>query len=305
MDSPAYFDVSSALAFLKKLLLKRLPPPSHDWLLTKLTLLETDPAAKNLYLFFGAAPRFITEEVLVITEEEQSQAKQLREGWYIKDMTSVQASRILAVLSYSSQPQESFFHSLEQLFTTAEMNELVALYRALPLLPYAPSFKLRAAEGIRTNMSVVFDAIALHNPYTHDYLDDDAWNQMILKALFMDRPLFKIWGIDNRSNYSLSKMISDFAHERWAAGRDTSPEMWRPIKKDPSEAIYDDLRKLLLMEDPIQQAAAVLAARALNTPSAKSLLEEFEATVSGLDANTLNWQAIGKRWRHLKKLSSN
>ena len=65
---------------------------------------------------------------------------------------------------------------------TPILGELVAIYQALPLLPFPEQYRARAAEGIRSNMNAVFEAMALRNPYPSDYLDEGAWNQLVLSV---------------------------------------------------------------------------------------------------------------------------
>jgi len=65
------------------------------------------------------------------------------------------------------------------------------------------------------------------NPYPADYFDDLAWNQMVLKALFVGS-LHLIYGLDTRANSHTSDG-NDYAHERWAAKRSVSPEIWRLV----------------------------------------------------------------------------
>src|SRR5690606_6973098 len=105
----------------------------------------------------------------------------------------------------------------------------VALYQGLPIFPDPERHVGRAAEGIRSNIKAVIEAVAHGNPYPADHLDEPAWNQMILKAVFVGIPLFPIQDIDRRANLDLARMLSDFAKERWAAGRTVSPELWRCV----------------------------------------------------------------------------
>ena len=91
--------------------------------------------------------------------------------------------------------------------------------RVWPLLPYPEHFIDLAIDGLRSNITSVFNAIALHNPYPADYFAEAAWNQMVLKAVFVDSPLSHIQGLDARANDKLARMLGDYAHERWAAGR--------------------------------------------------------------------------------------
>ncbi|MHC4925650.1 MAG: EboA domain-containing protein, partial [Planctomycetota bacterium] len=57
------------------------------------------------------------------------------------------------------------------------------------------------------------------NPVPSEVLDEAAWNQMVLKALFVEVPLAPITGLDERYNDDLAQMLTDFAAERSAAGR--------------------------------------------------------------------------------------
>ena len=305
MNHPAPVNTAAISSFLKGLLDSQLPTSSKSWLWGKLDNIAQDPTAKSLYILFGMSPRFITKDALVLTPADIKQAQTICQGWQMHGWTTLQTARVLSVLSFPYKDPNHFQEIMEQLFVTGEVQELVALYSALPLYPFPESLKLRAAEGIRTNMTVVFDAVALRNPYAHDYLPQDAWNQMILKALFMERPIYEIWGVDERSNASLVKMISDFAHERWAAGRTTSPEMWRPVKTYASKEILEDMRKLLIMDDHLQQVAAVLMGRDINTAESADLLQDFSQVVAQVDQQNWDWDTLGHHYWRLKDLPPN
>jgi hypothetical protein len=80
-------------------------------------------------------------------------------------------------------------------------------------------------------MTAVFNAVALQNPYPAEYFDNIAWNQMVLKALFVGSPLNLIYGLKQRNNSDLSQMLIDYADERKAANRDVSHELWKLVAK--------------------------------------------------------------------------
>ena len=83
---------------------------------------------------------------------------------------------------------------------------------------------------------------------------------MVLKALFVGASLAPIAGLDWRTNPDLARMLRDYAHERWAAGRSFNPELWRCVGPQVSddEALADVVRALA-DNDPDQQRAAALA----------------------------------------------
>ena len=173
------------------------------------------------------------------------------------------------------------------------MGEQVALFSSLPLLPFPEAFIKRTTEGIRTNIQDVFDAIALNNPYSADYLPELAWNQMVLKAAFMNRPLYRIVGMESRANPTLAKIISDYAHERWSAGRIVSPELWRTFGKHLLAEMLPDIERLLKDENTLQQQAGVLVCKNSPLPEAKELLEKY-STINNFE--NLSWDQLSSNW---------
>ncbi len=91
------------------------------------------------------------------------------------------------------------------------------------MYPDPPRHALRAAEGVRSNMRTVFEAVAHRNPYAAEQFAESAWNQMVLKALFVGSRLDLVVGLDRRRNEALARMLCDYAHERWAASRVVEP----------------------------------------------------------------------------------
>src|SRR5690606_25892594 len=96
-----------------------------------------------------------------------------------------------------------------------------------PLFAWPAQWISRCAEGIRSNMAPVLESIMYDNPFPAEQLDENSWNQMVLKAFFTDKNVNRIYGLDARANRSLALTLSDYAHERWAAGRSVNPLLWR------------------------------------------------------------------------------
>ena len=185
---------------------------------------------------------------------------------------------------------------LSRLLETAEVDEQVAIYAALPLLPYPEQWITPARNGLRTNITKVFDAIALHNPFPADYLSQDAWNQMVLKAVFMGRPLYQIWGLDQRTNAPLARMLVDFAHERWAADREVTPELWRLATPYLDASHQSDLARVIHSNNREERAAGVLACTQSKVPVLESLLKDPDDAKKLVGEEATTWDSIGHQY---------
>lgn len=151
---------------------------------------------------------------------------------------------------------------LNQLFDTAEMREWVALVSALPWLENPERWQLRATDAVRSNIGDVLDAIALFNPYPAKYFSDLAWNQLVLKVLFNEKPIQCIVGLKERQNPVLAEDILLLAQERWAAGRSLNPLAWQLVAPFPSDFALKMALALLVRSDVADQQAAELVLHA-------------------------------------------
>ncbi|GHA79356.1 EboA domain-containing protein [Pontibacter akesuensis] len=289
-------DIYATKTFLMEVLERTTTPEGIKWLVQKMKLVEDENAKpKELYLAFSAASRFIGKAPLQLTPHDAEMADIIRPGFDPSRWTAAQAARTLLILSMPYQDGEAFRQQLETLFNTADMGELVALYAGLPLLPHPELFRERAAEGFRTNMGDVFEAVALDNPYPADYMHEDAWNNMVLKTLFVGKPVFRIYGIEKRRNAKLARILSDYAHERWAAGRPVSPELWRPVGPFIDEAILKDIKKLFAQPSELEQEAAALACAQSSNQQAKELLSAHPQLKSRVENGEITWRLIGDK----------
>lgn len=243
------------------------------WLRKQHSELLNGAKQRTFFIAFSLVPRRLGKANLVLNNEDLKTATELYPGWQPQHWRVDQLARTLLVLSLIQGNPETYQSILDQLFSAADIDELVALYQALPLLPTPEKYQQRAAEGLRTNMSVVFNAVALNNPYPANYLSELAWNQMVLKAIFIDSPLYKMIGLDDRTNPKLSQMLLDYAHERWAASRTVTPELWRAMGAFTTDNMSEDLIKVLEHSDPKHQQAGAIACSRSNSEKIRSLLE--------------------------------
>ncbi|QEC53484.1 hypothetical protein EDD80_103246 [Anseongella ginsenosidimutans] len=281
-------------ACFNALIRQNLPEDAFGQLEKKLNEASETQAKMKFNLLFSSIPRLVGKSPMTITPEQQALLKACRKGFNPGSWTIDRFCRVYLLLHLDpSGGQQEYIARVEELFSAAEVYEQVALYSALPLYRFPEAFRFRTTDGIRTNITDVFDAIALDNPYPFDYLEEAAWNQMVLKALFMQRPIYRIYGIDQRANASLARILSDYAHERWSAGRQVSPELWRCFGPFMDEKLFADIRRLLAGNDPCREEAAVLACYDSDHPEAKELLSAHPGLAGKAERGELTWDTLG------------
>lgn len=209
------------------------------WMEQKRAVILNSETSSKFPVFFSLTARFISNEIPEWSEDELNKLEEIYPGFGKSAWTKQELVRVVFMISLDTSNNKQL---LEAFFETAEMQELVAFFKGLYLLENAKEFTLSVEEGIRTNMVNVFDSFTAGNPYALTYLEEWAWNQMVLKALFLDRPLFTIHDIDKRKNQNLSDMLQDYVNERWSASREISPEIWRMIEGN----LRDDVKKRIL-----------------------------------------------------------
>lgn len=175
---------------------------------------------------FVVATTKIGKETVQLSEEEHVALQALRSGLTIQNWTCSHLFRVWLLLHIDVTDKQRYTQLIERLFRVADLNELVALYSALPLLAYPDSWRMRCAEGVRSNMGDVLRAVICNNPYPSEELQESAWNQLVLKAFFVDLPVEQIIGIHERANARLAETLADYVAERKSAGRDVHPKIY-------------------------------------------------------------------------------
>ena len=177
----------------------------------------------------GLAPRRLGKADLALTDDDRQRAAALRPGFDPSDWSVDQVARVAFMIASHDGDDAAFAARFDSFCSSAALNELIALCRGLPLYPGAALLEPRAREAVRSGMKPVFEAVAYNNPYPGEVFGEDAWNHMVVKALFIGSSLWPIQGLDRRANPHLARMLVDLAQERWAAGRPVSAELWRCV----------------------------------------------------------------------------
>jgi hypothetical protein len=285
-------NITKVIALLRAWVDRRSTADGQHWFDEQVAKLSSAPTEKDVYLALGYVTRRLGKADLDLSQEDLTIAQAARPGWTPSDWSVDQASRVAFVLASFNGDDANFQARIEQLFRTADIGELIAFYRALPLYPAPKLHVARAREGARSGMQPIFEAVAHRNPYPREEFDENAWNHMVLKALFIGSKLDPIQGLDERANPRLMRMLCDYAHERWAAGRPVSPELWRCVGRFADDAALADLGRVLETGSLAERQAAALALTASISPRAGDLLARVPELARGAAAGKPDWAMI-------------
>lgn len=287
---------ATPLGLITRWLGRQIDDEAASWLDAQLA--RAAEGDRDLYLGVGLAPRKLGKADLALEAGDLSAADEVRPSWNPRGWSVDQAARIALLLASAAADPAGFPERLEQLCKTGDVRELIAFYQGLPLYPGPERYVARAAEGARTNMKAVFEAVAHRNPYPAEQFSEHVWNQLVLKAVFVGSALHPIHGFDRRRNAELASTLSDYAHERWAAKRDITPELWRAVGPFATGRILDDLRRVFERGGAAERRAAGLALRESPDPAARQLLGEDRELLSAVEAGRVSWETV---WQEIQK----
>jgi len=284
-------EAGARLELLHGWLARRLGDEPRAWLDGQAQKIVADPDTRSLTTAVGLAPRRVGKAPLALKSDEIAEAACVRPGLDARDWTVDQAARIYLMLVSGAADEEGFPARLDRLFRSGEIGEQIALLRGLPLYPAPAEIVPTASEGVRSAMQPIFEAVAHNSPYPAEQFSEAMWNQMVVKTLFIGSTLAPIAGLDERRNPDLARMLVDYAHERWAAGRTVSPELWRCVGPF-AESYLDELIKVFESPVEAEQRAGALALSECPTPEALVILESAPQLWREIRKGTLSWKTL-------------
>jgi len=282
----------SSAAALQLWLQPRITAAQWAWLTGRLEKHQSSAGERDLHITLGFIPRKLGKQDLGLSAIELAQAELLRSGWQPINWSIDTAARVAVLCCYAEYHPQHFEQVLLDLFRTADVAESIAFYSGVALFPQSNALDKQIADGLRSNMRSVFESIAHHNPYPADNFDENRWNHMVLKALFVESELAPIFGLRQRANAELALILCDYAHERWAAGRDVSPELWRCVGPYAKGTMLSDLQRALNSNVKVQHRAAALALSDCGDPHAAQLLAAHTSTVALIQSGQLTWEQL-------------
>lgn len=264
------------------------------WLAEKASLISKNEHVQNFMVAFSAVTRKTGKQLVVLSETEIAEIQEIRPHFAVQHWGIDRLCRVWLLMHLDVTDKNKYIRTIENLFPTAEMSEQVALYSALPVLAYPELWRGRCSEGIRSNIADVLEAIMCNNPYPSENLDEPAWNQLVLKAIFTEKPIQQIINLDGRANQNLANTLSDYAHERWAAHRTVQPLLWRCVGKFINEKIFPDIMRIAFSENETEREAAALACTQSSYPPALELVKE-NTVLQAVVKNGMTWADLAKK----------
>ncbi|NNE76922.1 MAG: EboA domain-containing protein [Pricia sp.] len=281
-----FTDINQELESLLKL---NLASPTYSWLQTKIEEIVRSSSTKDLYLTYSLLGSKIDKSLPMAFGLHNTELTD-----YLKthEAKQLEISRIFLLSKILDQNASYFQPKVANLIQVADTGELETFLKYVVLLPEAENYKSTAVEALRTNITTVFDAISSKNPYPSKFFNDQQWNQMYLKAAFMERDLSDIVNIDENANKELARIISDYAHERWAASRSVDPLFWRPVSAFLDEHLMKDMERLLKSDNIQENRSGALCCFHSDKSEAKELLGKYPELLEQVENGKITWENI-------------
>ena len=231
---------------------ERLDDDGRAWLAESVAAIEADPAA--IRTRFPMAGRKTGRGPLRPGDDPDDV-----HAWTVDD-----AVRTLLLVALGDRVEEE----LAELYRFGDAAERRGLLRALPYLPLGDRALWLVDDAVRANDTRLV-AAAL-GPYATRVLDDAAYDQAVLKCVFIGVPIRPLDGLPARATPETARMLAAFVHERVGAGRDVPAEVWDVIDRHPPA---DELAAIEaeLASDYADRREAATRALAHHSPEAKDL----------------------------------
>src|SRR5665647_499755 len=133
MDEQNFTSVRKLLALIIE---RNVSQETYTWLLDKATQSANKDNNYQFNLTFTSIPRKTGKKEVVAGDADIKNINILIPGFTVQRWTIDKVSRVWLLMNLETTDKDYYITRIENLFPQAEMNELVALYSALPVLAY-------------------------------------------------------------------------------------------------------------------------------------------------------------------------
>lgn len=273
----------------------RLHASAWQWLSSRVENLAVDSSPGSVARTFTSLPRQLESDIKSSTISLHG-ALEGPNGLslVVQKWTITRLARVWLLMCIPKYNEAHYVQLMEQLFKYGDMDELAALYSALPVYHYPEAWQSRCKEGIRSNIGPVRQAVMVNNPYPARFLDEEAWNQLVLKAFFTDEDIPGIIGLKQRNNLRLAQALTDYAYERYAAQREINPMLWILVGPFLDDRAFELMERIMAeSHSPLEQKAISYALNLSHCRRAQRYLEANDFPDSFSEYGGTPWEAWG------------
>lgn len=241
---------------LHQALKQQCPEAAIEWLQKALNAIESEPNPETKHQIASAmARRKIGDDPINLDLALMGEESREISHWSCADV-----ARVLLNLAFIDASDKPLTTLLSEIYAQGDERERAALVKGLPILDPDAEWLVDAEDCCRTNSLLLFSAMVMHNPYPARHFSPRAFNQLVLKALFLGLDIAHTENLKTRYNSELSMMCADYIEERMAAGRDYPASIWLAIQLQdcPSETT-DHIADCLAASDAGKRYYAAVA----------------------------------------------
>ena len=273
-----------------------LPEAEWQWLSSEVENLKANLSAGTVARVFTSLPRHLrsgnTSVVPTLEKVSGPDGGLLLQvdGWPVTRL-----ARVWVLTAIPKVAEADYVQLIERLFKYGDMEELTALYSALPVYHYPEAWVPRCQEGIRSNIGPVRHAVMADNPYPAGLLEEEAWNQLVLKAFFTEEDVPSIFGLKRRNNRKLAEALTDYAYERYAAKREINPMLWVLVGPFVDGRAFDLMKRIMDDGGPsLEKQAIVYAFKQSDYAPAGEYLRAQGVPTSLMESDGTPWEGWDK-----------
>ncbi len=192
---------------------------------------DLEGAANNLCLYTGQTKRKLGTKLLSgeipsgFNQDSYGQCDKI----YLDHWTVSDAARVLLF----SETVLSGLFSTDTLFQVyyrySDGGERESLLKGLPFIQLSSESTEFIIDVARTNSLSLFTALTYKNPWLVVNLPVAAFNQIVLKSLFLGININTLEGLRAARNSDLGRMTADYVQERIDADRDIPDSIWLTV----------------------------------------------------------------------------
>jgi hypothetical protein len=148
---------------------------------------------------------------------------------YLNHWTVTDAARIILLAEIFSFNFFSTNELFQLCYRYSDGGERTSLLKGLPLLELKDQSINFLIDVARTNSLEIFSALVYKNPWVAVKFPVSAYNQIVLKSLFMGVNIIHLEGLRAARNSELGRMTADYVQERLDAGREIPESSWLAV----------------------------------------------------------------------------